>query len=167
MPAQDRTAAGARGQVWYPVQDNNSTASEGSAETLAANSIAGCRAVACHSSDRGGPVFRAGWQNHARDSRDQEDWGSGWRARVFSTAGGPKCFGKGRARDCGISRSKLGCAECDPTAGKCGDGFEFASGCIAGYSADSNDECSICGSCSERSGSNFAAGDRRKFALFC
>ena len=86
---------------------------------------------------------------------------------VFATASGPKCFGKDRARDCGISRSKLGCAECDPTAGKCGDGFEFASGYIAGYSADSNDERSISSNCSECSESNFAAVDRRKFALFC
>src|SRR4029077_2824997 len=121
MPAQDRTAAGARGQVWYPVQDDNSTASEGSAETLAANSIAGCRAVASHSSDRGGPVFRAGWQNHARDSRDQEDWGSGWRARAFATASGPKCFDGDCTPDCGISRSKLDCAESEPTARECGD----------------------------------------------
>ncbi len=65
MPAQDRTAAGTRGQVWHPVQDNNSAASGGSAETLAANSIANCRAVVSHSSDRGRPVFGAGWQNHA------------------------------------------------------------------------------------------------------
>ena len=170
MPAQDRTEAGARGQVWHPVQDNNPAATRSSAGAIVANSIAGCRAVVSHSSDRGSPVFGADWQNLARGSRDKEGRSSDWRARVFATAKGPKCFDADLARDCGISRSKPGCAGRDPewrpAAGECGDGFEFASGCIVGYSADSNNERSI-SSCSERLGSTFAASDRRKFFLFC
>src|SRR5438093_2015757 len=166
MPAQDRTEAGARGQVWHPVQDNNPAATRSSAGAIVANSIAGCRAVVSHSSDRGSPVFGADWQNHARGSRDKEGRSSDWRARVFATAKGPKCFDADLARDCGISRSKPGCAECDPTPRKCGDGFEFASGYIARYSADSNNECSIAGNCFERFRTDFATTDRRKFALF-
>lgn len=137
---------------------------------LFANSIAGCRVVVSHSSHRSRPVLRADWQNRARDARDKKGRGPDRRARVFATASGPKCF-DGRARDCGISRSKPGCAErepeWEPTGGECGERFKLASGCNAGYSADSNTECSISSNCSERSGSNFAAGDRRKFCLFC
>src|SRR6266436_3309863 len=170
MPAENRTAAGARRQVWHSVQDNNSAAPRSSTSAMVANSIAGCRAVVSHSSHRSRPVLGADWQNHARDARDKEDRGLDWRARVFATASGPKCFDNDLARDCGISRSKVGFAErkpeWEPTAGECGDRFKLASGCIAGYSADSNNECSIASNCSERFRSNFPTTDGRGFFLF-
>src|SRR5437016_53376 len=170
MPSENRTAASARRQVWHSVQDNNSAAPRSSTSAMVANSIAGCRAITSHSSDRRRPVLGADWQNHARGSRDKEDRGLGWRARVFATANGPKCFDADLARDCGISRSKPGCAErkpeWEPTAGECGDRFKLASGCNAGYSADSNTECSIATNCFERFRTDFATTDRRKFFLF-
>src|SRR5439155_12986829 len=120
MPAENRTAAGARRQIWHPVQDNNSAATRSSASATVANSITGCGTVVSHSSHRSHPVLGADWQNHARGSRDKEGRSFDWRPRVFATACGPKCFGKDRALDCGISRSKPGWAECDPTAGEYG-----------------------------------------------
>src|SRR5438105_14726377 len=148
MPSETRTSAGARRQVWPSVQDNNSAASRGSAQTVAANSVAGCRAVARHSSDRSRAVTRADWQNRASESRGKEHRRSDWRARIFATASSPKyfdynpeSFGGGGS----IARRERGCAVCER-----GHGFQLASGFIAGSSADPNIECTTPGGCESR-----------------
>src|SRR5947208_3221820 len=167
MPAEDRTPAGTRRQVWHSVQDNNSAASRGQAGATAANSVARCRAVARPSSTRCRPLSGGDSQNRARESRDKENWGSGWRARIFATAGGPEWFNFHRSRSCSLTSLERLCAVCEPTAGECGGRFEFASCCIAGYSADSNKECTTTDCCSKRFRTNFAGSDRRNFFLFC
>src|SRR5205823_10827800 len=54
-------------------------------------------------------------------SRGEGHRGSHWRAGIFATACGvPKCGDCEHSRDCGISRSKRGCAGPKPIDGKCG-----------------------------------------------
>src|SRR6266700_1533666 len=114
MPSETGTPAGARRQVWPSVQDNNSAASRGSAQTVAANSVAGCRAVARRSSDRSRAVTRADWQNRSSESRGKEHRRSDWRPRIFATASGSKCFDYNRSRGGSIARGERGCAVCEP-----------------------------------------------------
>src|SRR5437899_5967942 len=166
MPAENRTPTGTRRQVWHPIQDNNSAPSRGQAGATAANSVARCRAVARRSNTPCRPVYRVDWQNRARESRDKENRGSGWRARIFATAGGPEWFNFDRSRSCSLTSLERLCAVCEPTAAECGGRFEFASGCIAGYSADSNNECATTDCCSKRFRTNFAGSDCRNFFLF-
>src|SRR5207249_9217318 len=150
MPSETGTPAGARRQVWPSVQDNNSAASRGSAQTVAANSVAGCRDVARRSSDRRRLVAGADCQTRAPGARGKEDRRSDWRPRIFATASSPKYFDYNGSRGCSIARRERGCAVCEPTVCERGHGFQLASGFIAGSSADPNIECTTPGGCESR-----------------
>ena len=167
MPAENRTTARARRQVWHSVQDNNSAASQRSAEAIPASSIAGCRAVAGRSSDRRRLVAGTDWKNHAPSWRDETDRCSDWRPRIFATASGSKRFNYNGSGGCSIARGERGCGVCEPTVCEHCHGFQPATGFIAGSSADSDIECPIAVRCSQRFRSKFASSDRGKFTLFC